>query len=64
MLPAEEQAGRSPSDCLSRFSPGPHGGQKQNNPNPTTFLSKTEDRKCEKLWTLPAHHPVIGKMGI
>ena len=21
--------------------------------NPTTFPSKTEDRKCEKLWTLP-----------
>ena len=31
----------------------PMGGQAQNNLNPTTFLNKTKDRKCEKLWTLP-----------
>src|SRR5664280_2032391 len=36
-----------------RFASGPHGGQKQNNLNPTTFLNKTEDRKCERYWTLP-----------
>jgi hypothetical protein len=36
-----------------RFAPGPHGNQEQNHPTPTTFLSKTEERKCEKLWTLP-----------
>ncbi len=36
-----------------RFAAGPHGGQQQNNPNPTTFLNRTEDRKCERNWTLP-----------
>jgi hypothetical protein len=28
-------------------------GPEQINPNPTTFLSHNEERKCEKLWTLP-----------
>ncbi len=28
-------------------------GQGKINLNPTTFLSPNEDRKCEKLWTLP-----------
>ncbi|MFP5211484.1 MAG: hypothetical protein ACLGRW_19535 [Acidobacteriota bacterium] len=45
-----------------RFASVPHGGQKQNNPNPTTFLSKTEDRKCEKLWTLPRHQARVVKI--
>jgi hypothetical protein len=31
----------------------PPGSQKQNNFNPTTFQHADEDRKCEKLWTLP-----------
>ena len=34
---------------LGRF--GPHGGQEQNNPNPTTFQHAYEERKCEKRWT-------------
>src|SRR5664280_127818 len=36
-----------------RFASGPHGGQKQNNLNPTTFQHDDKERKCEKLWTLP-----------
>jgi hypothetical protein len=43
-----------------RFASGPRGDQEQNNSNPTTFLNKTEDRKCEKLWTLP--EPRIGHL--
>ena len=31
----------------------PSWGQKQNYFNPTTFLRDEEDRKCDKLWTLP-----------
>ena len=31
----------------------PMGAIGKNNLNPTTFLSQKEDRKCEKLWTLP-----------
>ena len=42
---------------LDRFAPGPHGGQEQNNRNPTTFQHADEERKCEKLWTLPAIQP-------
>jgi hypothetical protein len=41
------------SPSPDRFAPGPHGGQEQNNLNPTTFQHAHEERKCEKLWTLP-----------
>ena len=37
---------------LSGFASDPHGDQKQNNLNPTTFLSSKENRKCEEFWTL------------
>jgi hypothetical protein len=30
----------------------PHGAT-VNQPQPTTFLLQSKDRKCEKLWTLP-----------
>ncbi len=32
---------------------GPMGAATQSNRNPTAFLSHKENRKCEKVWTLP-----------
>jgi transposase-like protein len=36
-----------------RFAARPHGGEEQNNLNPTAFQHANEDRKCERYWTLP-----------
>jgi hypothetical protein len=53
-LPADEPTRRSSGHRLRRFCHWPPWRPVANNLNPTTFLSYEEDRKCEKLWTLPA----------
>jgi hypothetical protein len=42
MISAEEQTGRNRRQRLSRFASGFHWGQKQNNLDPTPFLSTEE----------------------
>ena len=38
---------------LTFWVAGPHEGQLPKQPQPTTFSSSKEDRKCERFWTLP-----------
>jgi hypothetical protein len=45
---------------LHRFASGLHAARSKNNLDSTTFLDKTEDRKCEKYWTLPGHYLSTG----
>jgi hypothetical protein len=41
------------------FAQAPRGPE-QSKQKPTTFLSKKQKRKCEKLWTLPLHNKENG----
>jgi hypothetical protein len=56
---ADGPAGRSSGHCLIRFCHWPPWGPVAKQPQPTTFLSFMEDRKCEKLWTQPGHNQRI-----